>query len=498
MQNKENYTKFALKGAAIVFIASLLAAFLGYLVRLVMARNLSMEDFGLFNAVFAFLGLVGSFKSLGFDKALIKFIPEFRHQKRYDLIKSSIIFVCLIQLITNIAIIFGIYIFSGYVSEHFFHTQAAEPLLRLLVFAFAIDSFVMVLKFAFQGFKDMLNFSLIDVARMAIVLIVIIIGIERNYGVMGPVIGYIVAPLVLIPIFGLIFFRKTFPGFFVTKAAFDKGNFKGISKYGIFVTETALAGMILYYTDIMALTYLSGLTAVALYSIAMPTAKLLIYFTRAIGGVFLPLSAELWASGKKALLKVSVELLYKYSIIIMLPLVLLMFAFSDLIITLFYGTEYIEAANSMKILSIGMFFTVFNGIQISFFSGIGKPQIGSIINYGAAGVNLVLNILLIPFFGIEGAAVATSISYFIMLAMGVWYMNKYIKIDVPIKMWVYSICIGLVFLGTILAMKRMLAMNWVLELAVILVVSGSIYAGLLFVTGVVKISELRDIYKRLA
>ena len=85
-----NYTKIAFKGALIVLVTSLFAAFLGYLVRVLLARNLSVEQFGLFYAVFSFLGLIGIFKSLGFDKAITKFIPEFQHKRKHDFIKSSI------------------------------------------------------------------------------------------------------------------------------------------------------------------------------------------------------------------------------------------------------------------------------------------------------------------------------------------------------------------------------------------------------------------------
>ena len=62
-----NYTKHAVKGTAVVFIVSILAGILGYIVRLALARGLSVEDFGLFYAVFAFLALLGVFKSFGFD-----------------------------------------------------------------------------------------------------------------------------------------------------------------------------------------------------------------------------------------------------------------------------------------------------------------------------------------------------------------------------------------------------------------------------------------------
>ena len=105
-----NYTKLAVKGAATVFIISILAAFAGYLVRAVLARNLAVEDFGLFYAVFAFLGVFGLFKTLGLNKALVRFIPEFRHQNNSALIKSSIVYSVLIQLITNFIIIIGVYL----------------------------------------------------------------------------------------------------------------------------------------------------------------------------------------------------------------------------------------------------------------------------------------------------------------------------------------------------------------------------------------------------
>src|SRR3989338_8734466 len=108
-----NYTKFAIKGAITIFIISILAVFLGYLVRFLLARNLTVEDFGLFYAVFAFLSLIGFFRSLGLDFSLIKFIPEFQYKSKNDFIKSSIMYVWLVQLITNSIIIAVIYLFSN-------------------------------------------------------------------------------------------------------------------------------------------------------------------------------------------------------------------------------------------------------------------------------------------------------------------------------------------------------------------------------------------------
>jgi len=492
-----SYTRFAVRGTIKILIISLIAALLGYVVRVVLARNLGVEDFGLFNSVFAFLGLIGAFDSLGFDKALVKFIPEFQHRKKNDFIKSSLVYVCAVMLIINAVIIIAVYFLSSYLSVHYFHSPKAGIVLKVLAWGFFIDSFASVLKFAFQGFKKLGYYSMIDVVRMILVLLFVYIGIKMNYGVLGPAIAYTITPLLLLLIFGWIFVRKVFPDLLKSKFVLDKVMLKEVSKYSIFVTETTVAGMILYYTDILALTYFADLKSVGIYSVALPTARVLMYFTRAIGGVVLPLTAELWVKEKKILLKAGIELLYKYSFIAIVPIVFVMIAFADLIINVFYGKSYSAAAMPMKILSIGMMFTIFNGVNISFFSGIGKPKIGSIINYSAAAFNFILNILLIPYLGIMGAAIATTISYFVMMVMGLFYIRKFIDVDFPVRVWIKTLVIGIIFIAIIWYLKKIIKLNVWLESSIVLITSGAFYLGALFVFKIVNFSELKMLYGRI-
>jgi len=351
-----NYTKLAVKGATIVFVISILAALLGYVVRVILARNLTLGEFGLFYSIFAFLGMFGVFKSLGFDRALIKFIPEFMYKKNYDFIKSSFIYVSIIQLITNTIVIIGVYLFSGYLSANYFQDPKADIILKLMAIAFFLDSFVLVIKFSLQGFKKMMYFSMIDFIRMLLITLIILIGIKLNYGLLGPTIAYVIAPLILILVFGWILFKKTFPQFLKSRFVFKERLLRKISRYSIFAMAAGAGMVILGYTDIILLTYFSGLASVALYSVALPTAKVLMYFPRSIAGILLPVISELWVKREKTMIKEGVESLYKYSLIVIIPLVLIMLSFADLLLNILYGKEYILASNTLKILSIGMIF----------------------------------------------------------------------------------------------------------------------------------------------
>src|SRR3989338_9770 len=492
-----SYTKLAVKGAATVFIISILAAFLGYVARFILARNLTVEDFGLFYSVFAFLGMFGVFKSLGFDRALAKFIPEFVHKKKHNQIKSSIIYVSAIQLLTNTIVIIGIYLFSDYLSQNFFRSSHAGIVLKLMAIAFFLDSFVSVLKFAFQGFKKMAYFAGIDVVKMLLVIAIILIGMGMNYGILGPVAAYVLSSIIVILVFGFVLLRRIFPDFLKSKFIYEVELIKKISRYSIFAMSAGVGMVILGYTDTILLTYFSGLTSVALYNVALPTAKVLMYFPRSIAGILLPLISELWAKKEKALIREGIESLYKYTIIIIIPLVFMILSFSDLLIGTLFGKDYVVASNALKILSIGMIFAVLYVVNIDFFSGIGKPEINNIIVYSAALFNLVANLIMIPVWGIIGAAISTTISYFIMMAIGVAKIRKYIKIKFPVKIWAKTLIAGMIFVFIILLLKWILALNAWIEAVIVLSISGLAYLALLFLLKIVSINELKIIYGRI-
>ena len=158
---------------------------------------------------------------------------------------------------------------------------------------------------------------------------------------------------------------------------------------------------------------------------------------------------------------------------------------------------YIPASNTLKILSIGMIFATLNGICVNFFSGIGKPQINSKIIYSAAIFNLITNLILIPILGIIGAAITTTISYFIMMFIGLVKIREFIKVQFPITIWSKTLISGLIFIFIIWLLKRIIFLNVWLETVIILAISGVVYIVLLFLLKIINIAELKDLYKRI-
>jgi O-antigen/teichoic acid export membrane protein len=371
-----------------------------------------------------------------------------------------------------------------------------------MAIALFIDSFVVLLKYVFQGFGKIIYYSGVDFIRMLLIVTIVFIGFKAGYGIGSPIMAYIITPIVLFVIFSIVLFKTTFPEFFRTKALKWRQLFKTLSeykinKYSINIMLISAGGMVLGYTDIMVLTYFSGLAAVGLYSIALPTTRVLIYFARAIAGVLLPLSSDLWVKGEKNLLKIGMEELYKYSIIILVPAALTLFSFADIIINIFFGSDYILAATAMRILSIGMIFHIIYSINSDFLSGIGHPHVNS-KNIGMAAIfNLIGNLILVPLIGITGAAITTMTSYLIMMIYSTTKIRKFIDVKFPITIWVKVIFIGAVFVLLMGILKRLLELNVWIETGIVLIVSGLCYIILLFAMNVVNQKELKNIYKRI-
>jgi O-antigen/teichoic acid export membrane protein len=90
---------------------------------------------------------------------------------------------------------------------------------------------------------------------------------------------------------------------------------------------------------------------------------------------------------------------------------IVLFFISDIFIKTFFGEKFIDSINVIKILLPGIvLFSVFRVLN-GYFSGLGKVKIIIFIFLPVLIINIVLNFLLIPIYGINGAAFSSTISY---------------------------------------------------------------------------------------
>jgi O-antigen/teichoic acid export membrane protein len=126
----------------------------------------------------------------------------------------------------------------------------------------------------------------------------------------------------------------------------------------------------------------------------------------------------------KLMLKKSFDQALRYVTILCIPVVIGVFLIADKIIILLYGSGYLESISILKILIFISLFSFLNTPLFVALNAIGKQRI-TMINTGfTALANIVMNRILIPIWGINGAALATIISEFTFFVLSSYQLKK--------------------------------------------------------------------------
>ena len=166
------------------------------------------------------------------------------------------------------------------------------------------------------------------------------------------------------------------------------------------------------------------------------------------------------------------QILTKWVFLLTLPTFALMFLFPEATIEFFFGAKYVSAALVLQILTLGFMFHTFLGLNGLTLVIIGQPKFNMIGDTFAVISNVILNIFLIPKYGIVGAAVATTVSYVIANVFRSLWLYQKTKIHPFSWNYMKPLAISFVLLGIIKSLHLRVPDIWyaILILAVFLVV----------------------------
>jgi len=487
----KNYARRLVKGSTIVFTGLIAAGLVGFLLRMFLARNLSVADYGLFYAVFSLVSFFSLFRDLGLNSALVKYIPEFQVHRDFRSIKSAIISVTLFQAIFALLITALLFVFSDWFALEFFKSEAAVGPLQILSIWFFIMVFYSVIRSVFQGLQNMLIYSALEFSWITLVLFwsIILVG-DFCLGPFGVASAYLLSTLVMNAL-GLVYFRMRYQRVFEGKPANVKLLSKKLFMFALPVFIGSLGVMILSYMDTIMLTIFRTLPEVGYYQAAQPTASILWTFVVALTTVLFPMVSELWAKREQVLLSTTLHFSIKFLFVLIVPAALTFIAFPDIILRLLFGDEYLAGVTALRILSGGMVVYMFFAILANVMSGINKPSINTKVVVAMACLNFLGNLLLIPKYGIEGAAITTFCSYLFGTFALFRYSKKYVKFVMPTSYLFKTSVGGMLTLFLISALKFVIVLPPWPEAFIVMILSLIFYVGWILLSKALTEDDLR-------
>jgi O-antigen/teichoic acid export membrane protein len=342
----------------------------------------------------------------------------------------------------------------------------------------------------FLGFQQIFLFSFTEFMKNISIFFSVLLFFYLGKGPLTPVLAYVLTS-VIISLFFFPFVLRRFNFFKYKITHFNKIS-RDLVLFSLPVFATAAGGKIIAYVDTLLLTYYRSLSEVGIYNAVLPSSMIFTHFVAgAIASMVFPLSSELWYKNDIKKLAEGIRLLHKYLFVFTIPLVFPVIAFAHYFILIFFGNSYLEGVVAFQILSIGMFLWTMASINNNVLTAIGKPKEVMKIIFYAAILNFGLNLVLIPKYGIEGAAVSTTLSYMAGLFLSTFKLCSILMLSFPWKQW--SLLAILTTIFSVVMFELMYFVHWSVPVALVvsIIFSVILYILLLFCFHLVDLSELK-------
>ncbi len=157
---------------------------------------------------------------------------------------------------------------------------------------------------------------------------------------------------------------------------------------------------------------------------------------------------------------------------------------SKYIISIFAAPEFYIAWQFTIILFIGSFFSCISSFFGTTFSVVKQSKYLFYSSIWGAGTSIILNFVLIPYWGVYGACISVCASFFIMAIIRYIYNRRYVKTSLIRDILAYTICLILVSVALILIPNQYISILIILLSIIIVFLSN--YSTILRVLSLVK------------
>ena len=399
------------KNTLITFISRGLIIIMGLITSIIIARVLGPKGLGIYSVAILLYSLLITFTNFGIESATV-----FCLKKNYplkEILGNTIILSGLSSLFTILIGLIVIFFFQ----EKFFpgiekiYLFSALSLIPFTFFFYFVSSFLLGL----QQIKKYNLVSLIQTFFFLILVAVLLFGLHFGITItiFAQVLSFLLAGIIL-----FLFAKKEAQGLSIK---INKQYFKDIFGYGFKVYLVNIFSFLHFRADQFMINIFMNPLAVGFYALAVKFSEGIWLLSTSAATVIFP--KVTWETNVKNL-KEFTPLVCRNVLFVTLLISILLFLFGNWVIKLFYSDKFLESVRPFQILLIGTL--AFSGWRILAYDIYAreKPMLNTWITGFSTVLNIILNIIYIPKFGIAGAAWTTTISYSVMLIITIFFYGK--------------------------------------------------------------------------
>jgi O-antigen/teichoic acid export membrane protein len=395
--------------SGIFFAGTIFTTGLAYIFKVYLARVLGAEDLGLYALGMTLIGFLSIFNNLGLPQSAVRFVASYLAAGKFEALHALLWRGAALLVGANVVLAIVLLTFGKFIAVRFYHSPALVrylPLFALIMLFGIINGFYGKV---LAGYRDIkLRTWIVNFVGSPLNMLAAIALISAGFGLRGYLIAQIVSAVTVGALL-IVAVRRLTPldaRFLRRSGSMPE---RAIWSFSAAVLGIGLLEFLISQVDKIALGYYRGPREVGIYSVAAAVVVYVPLVLSSINQIFAPTIADLHTRGQMALLSRLFQSLTKWAIGLTLPLATVVIVFSRPLMRIF-GHDFEAGWPILIIGTVGQLVNCGVGSvgYILLMSGNERRLIR--VQMAMAVLMIVSSAVLVPIFGVVGAATAAALT----------------------------------------------------------------------------------------
>lgn len=458
------YVQF-IKRIGIVGIANILISLSGLIFIPIITKNFSTAEYGIWAQVNTLIALVPNIVNLGLPYTMVRFLASERDKSK---IQESFYSMMLVVLLSTIIMVLAFIIFAHQIAGALFEGNM-QIMYIVTIISFLACINLMFLSY-FRTFQRIKHYSLFLVLQTYIGVGVSILLTALNQPIEMVVLGLLTGYLAVFIIMGSLIVKYLGLNFKIKKLTEEL-------KFAIPTVPSNVSSWVVDSSDKFVIGIILGASAVGCYSPGYALGSILLMFLSPFAILLPAVLPQYYDSGNMQKVDTFLRYSLKYYLVFTIPAAVGMSILSKPLL-LVLTTDVIAAQGYLvtPAVALGALFMGVYGITNNILILEKKTNILGHLWTGVAILNIILNIIMVPYLGIFGASIATLICYIMAFAVTVYHSRKYAKLPFDYKA-IAKIIVASVIMGIFVEIAHPTGL---VNIIIVVVIAVVIYFAALF------------------
>jgi O-antigen/teichoic acid export membrane protein len=395
------------KGGSISFAGRMFEYTIRFIFSIVVARVIGAEQYGLYTLGLTIVPIASMLALMGLQTGVVAFLAPAIREKD-DARIWGIVQVCT-GIPTLLSVVFGVilFVFAEPVAVLGFHEPRLVPLLQIVSVSIPLDAigfiaYQIIISYKQPKFSVLANNVILPLAKLLLTVGFLALGL----GVFGIVLAHVLASALGLALI-LYFVKSLLP--MKRSIGSAKRNTGQLLRYSLPVHLGWVLNAVRGTLETLVLGFVGLTTGVGIFAVASRLSSLGTLFFLSIGNISTPMIAEFYSRGELGQLKKLYQTTTKWVLMFNIPLFLTFVLFSKPLLAIF-GGDFMNGEVALIVLAVGNLVYTGTGLGANILDMTNHTKFNSANSVFMVIVTIATDLLMIPRWGVIGAAAASSIS----------------------------------------------------------------------------------------